>query len=486
MADTAVAEPTDTNDQLDALADGGDGFEYKYEVSDSGPSQKQVSVTVPRSRYDEQADKVYGEIGADAAVPGFRRGKAPRHVILKKFGGAVKEQVHGDLIRESYQSALKQADLRPLGDPEFDDAENIKMPESGDLTYSFKIEVRPDFELPDMGELTVKKAKITIKDEHVDQALDNLRNQQGQLGPVEGRGVQEGDYLFADVSVDLEGETVAEQKGAQLIARGGRIAGILVDDFADKVKGMNVGETRTFDLKVPDDHSNEKMQGKTAKVTVVLNDMRQLTPAVVDQAFLEDLGFENQDELMAALREQMEERVDNDIKNAMRRQARDYLVKNTTLELPEKMTAGQTNRVVNRRAMTLLQRGVSEDKVRAAIDKLREGADEEAKNELKAFFILDKVAEDKEIELDEGEINNQIAMLAMERDQRPDTLRQSMQQDGSLQNLALAMRESKTLDALIEGAKIEEVEPTAQEQQKAVDEATGNADEGDDESEDVT
>ena len=360
------------------------------------------------------------------------------------------------------------------------------MPESGDLTYSFKIEVRPDFELPDMGELTVKKAKITIKDEHVDQALDNLRNQQGQLGPVEGRGVEEGDYLFADVSVDLEGETVAEQKDAQLIARGGRIAGILVDDFADKVKGMNVGETRTFDLKVPDDHSNEKMQGKTAKVTVVLNDMRELTPAVVDQAFLEDLGFENQDELMAALREQMEERVDNDIKNAMRRQARDYLVKNTTLELPEKMTAGQTSRVVNRRAMTLLQRGVSEDKVRAAIDKLREGADEEAKNELKAFFILDKVAEDKEIELDEGEINNQIAMLAMERDP---AARHAASNDAAGRQPAesvLAMRESKTLDALIEGAKVEEVEPTAQEQQKAVDEATGNAEESDDESEDVT
>ena len=485
MADTAVAETTDTTDDL--LAGGDDGFEYPYEVSDAGPSLKKVSVTIPRSRYDEKTEEIFKEIGRDAVVPGFRRGKAPRSTVQKKFGGAVKDQVQGDLLRESYQSAMSRSDLKPLGEPEFEDPESVKMPESGDLTYTFTVEVRPDITMPAMEHLTVKKAKITIKDEHVDQALENLRNQQGQLGPVEGRGVQGGDYLFADVKVEADGNVVAEQNDARLIARGGRIAGVMVDDFASKVEGMNVGESRDFEITAPEDHPAENLKGKTAKVTVTLKDMRQLTPAEVDQPFLEDLGFENKDELMAALREQMEERVQADIQNAMRRQVRDYLTSNVQLELPEKMTARQSDRVVNRRAMTLLQRGVGEDKVRAAVDKLREGADEEAKKELAAFFILDKVAEDKEIVLDESEINGQIAMLAIERDQRPETLRAQMQKDGSLQNLALSMRESKALDALLEEAKIEEIEPTAAEQQQAVDEATGVAESSEgDESEDVT
>jgi trigger factor len=468
MAESAVADAPDTEQA--------DSFDYPVEVADAGPAAKKVTVTVPASRIDEHEQSLYGEIGKDAVVPGFRRGKAPKSIVRKKFSKAVRDQVQQDMLRESYQHALQTHDLKPLGDPEFEDAENLKLPDSGDLSYSFTVEVRPEFTMPSLDGLTIKKPKIVIKDEHVDQALENLRNQQGTLGPVEGRGVKEGDYLFADVKMVADGKTLAEQQDARLVARGGKIANISVDDFAQKVEGMNVGEERSFDIQIPDDFANELLRGKTASVTIQLKDVRELTPAVVDQPFLEDLGFDHQDGLMEALREQMEERVQNDVKNVMRRQAREYLVKNTELELPEKMSAKQEDRVVNRRAMTLLQRGISEEKVRAAVDKLREGASEEAKTELKAFFILDKIVEEKGLELDESEINGQVAMLAIEREERPEALRDRMAKDGSLQNLAQGLMEQKALDAVIADAKVEEVEPTAKQEKEAVEGVDPDAD----------
>lgn len=465
MAESAVADAPES-DAIDAT--GETDFDYPVDVADAGPAAKRISVTIPESRITERQKELFGEIGSDAVLPGFRRGKAPKHLVQKKFGKAVRDQVQGDLIRESYQKALAKSELRPLGDPEFDDAENIKLPDSGDMTYAFTVEVRPDVTVPEMDGLTIKKPKITIKDEHVDQALVNLQNQQGTLGPVEGRGVAEGDYLFADVVMTVGEETVAQQNDARLVARSGRIGGVLIEDFAKKVDGMNVGDTRAFDVKIGDDHQVERLRGQQANVSLTLKDVRQLHPAEIDDAFLEELGFENKDELMAALREQMEERVESDVKNVMRRQVREFLVNNASVEVPEKMSARQTDRVVSRRAMTLLQRGVSEEKVRAAIDKLREGADDEAKKELKVFFILDKVAEENEVNVDEDEINGQVAMLAIERDQRPEALLQQMQKDGSLMNLAQSLREQKALDVLVEKAKIEEVEPTPQQEKEAV------------------
>ncbi len=461
-------------------------FEYPVDIADAGPAAKVVTVTIPRDRIDAHTKIVFDEVRGDVALPGFRKGRAPKHVIQKRMGKAVHDQVQGDLFRESYQFALEKSDLNAVGEPEIENPSELKLPETGDFTYRFTVEVRPDFELPELKELTVKKAKITIKNEHVDQALENLRNQQGTLVPADDREVQEGDYLIADVKVSTGGESIASQEDAQIIARSGRIAGLEIKDFGEKVSGMKVGMDTIIHVTAPDDLPNENLRGKEVEIAIKIKDIKTLQPAEIDEPFLESLGFSNREELMEALREQMVERVDQDVQNAMRRQVQDFLLEKVTMSLPEKMSARQTDRVINRRAMDLLSRGVPQEKVRAAIDQLRRGADNEAQRELKTFFILDKAAADRNIELDEEEINGQIAMLAIDRGERPQNLKNRMEKDGSLANLFVATRERKTLDAMIEEAKIEEFEPSADETKQAVDEATGTGDPTADESEDVT
>src|SRR5690606_39129766 len=138
-----------------------------------------------------------------------------------RFGKALRDQVQGDLLRESYQQALERNNLAVLGEPEFDDPENLKLPDEGDFTYSFTVEVQPEFEVPTVQGLTVRKPKIEINDEHVQQARQNLREQQGSLMPVEDRGVEANDYLIADVVLKHGDEQIAEQTDAQLVARSG-------------------------------------------------------------------------------------------------------------------------------------------------------------------------------------------------------------------------------------------------------------------------
>lgn len=474
MADAALQD--DTTQQEEA-------FDYPVEVEDAGPATKKVHVKIPRDRIEAYKERSMGEIRSDAALPGFRRGRAPRNLVEKRFGKALRDQVQQDLIRESYQQAIQKSELNPISEPEFDDPENVKLPDEGDFSYSFTIEVAPHFELPPLDALTLRKPKITIKDEHVQQALANLREQQGSLVPVEDRGVEEKDYLIADVEVKAGGETIAEQPDAQLIARPGRIAGIEIEKFADKVKGLKAGEEKTFKVKVPQTHPTESLRGKQASIRLKVKDIKALQLAEIDEAFLENLGFTSEQELLDALRQQMIERVDTDIQNSLRRQVQEYLVAKTKMVLPKRLSERQVERVVNRRAVSLLMRGMPREQVQENVERLKEGAGAEAHRELTLFFVLQKVADDKKIEVSDSEVNGQIAMLALDQGQRPASLRERMEKDGTLANLHIQLREQKALDALIADAKVEEFEPSPEEEKQQVEAAAGGES---DEAEDVT
>jgi trigger factor len=166
-----------------------------------------------------------------------------------------------------------------------------------------------------------------------------------------------------------------------------------------------------------------------------------------------------------------------------RRQVQEFLAGNTTVDLPRRLSERQIERVVNRRAVNLLMRGLPREQVQANIEQVRQGAEQEARRELTLFFILNKVAEDRKIEVTEGEVNGRVAMLALDQGERPETLRQRMERDGSLANLFIQLREQKALDALINDAKVEEFEPTAEEEKQTIEAATTGESE---ETEDVT
>ncbi len=128
-----------------AVADDEQDFQYPVTVEDAGPATKKVSVQIPAERIKDKLSEQFKEIRRGAQLPGFRVGHAPAKLIEKKFGGEIKEQVRRDLIRESYEQAVENNKLAVLGEPTFDAGSNITLPESGDLSYTFEVEVQPDF-----------------------------------------------------------------------------------------------------------------------------------------------------------------------------------------------------------------------------------------------------------------------------------------------------------------------------------------------------
>ena len=442
-------------------------YSYNVKIEDLGPATKKIVIDIPEERIKEKLAEQFKEIRSQAAIPGFRPGHAPQKLIEKRFATDVKDQVRRTLVSESYEQALEKNNLNVLGEPDFENPEAIQLPETGAMNFSFTVEVQPDFTIPDLKDLKVKKPKIEVKDENVDQAMQNLREQQGALMPVEDRGVQAKDYLLADVHVKENGNVLAHQHDAQIVSRPGRIGGIQIDDLDKQLDGLKAGETRTIKAKAADTHPNEALRGKDVEIEVTLKDLKHLELAEINQAFLDDLGFKDEAELRDALREQMVERITYDVQQALREQVSKHLIDSIHFELPSKLSTKQADRVVQRRAIELLQRGLSREQIESNIERLRAGADEEANRELKLFFILQKLATDQNVDIDEAELNGRIAMLAAQRGRRPEKLKQDMSKDGTLSNLYLQMREQKALDKVLETAQIEEVEvPAAGEEKK--------------------
>jgi trigger factor len=435
-----------------------DVYEYAIKIEDAGPATKKVSVEIPRERIDAKLAEQYKELRSQAAIPGFRPGRAPAKLIEKKYAGDVKDQVRRTLISESYQQAIEKNKLQVLGEPEIDDAEKIEITDAGPLSYTFSVEVQPEITLPELTGIKVKKPKIEIKDENVDQAMANLREQQGALVPVEDRGIEAKDYVTADVHVKLGDEVIDHGHDSQIVVRPGRIAGIQIANLEQQLAGTKAGETKTFTVTAPDAHPNEKIRGKDVEIEVKVKDIKKLEAAEINEEFLEGLGFASEQELREALREQMVERINFDIQQSQREQVSKHLLDNVTFELPAKLSDKQADRVVQRRAIDLMQRGIPQEKIAENIEQLRSGAKDEAARELKLFFILQKIAADQEVDVDENELNGRIAMLAAQRGERPEKLKQQMSKDGSLSNLYVTMREQKAIDKILETAEIEEVE----------------------------
>jgi len=450
-------------------------FQYPVTIEDVGPAEKKVSVEIPHDRILAKLDEQYKELRTQAAIPGFRQGHAPRKLLEKRFSQDVRDQVASTLVRESYEQVLTANKLKVIGDPEFENKEAVKLPEEGSLTYTFKVEIQPEITVPDFTALKVKKPKIAITESNVDQAMQNLREQQGTLIPVEDRGVQTGDYLLADVHLKLDGNVVGHQHDSQLVARPGSIAGLKVEDLDAQLAGLKPGEKKSITVKAPDTHPTEALRGKDIEIEVALKDIKRLELAEINAAFLEDLGFGEEKELRDALREQMEEKINYDIQLAMREQVNRFLLDNVQMALPVKMSSRQADRVVSRRALDLMSRGVPREQLEANIGRLRAGAADEAVRELKLFFILQKIAADFEVDVNEGELNGRVAMLAAQHDRRPEKLKQDMQKDGSLADLYVQMRDQKAIDRILEKAAIEEVEMTAKEGEDAAASATADA-----------
>jgi len=470
-AEGAADKPTDAAAEAHEAAEGQEPQlpEYQVEVTDVGTLRKKVTVTVPAEKIEAKRDELYGELRDTAQVPGFRVGHAPRRLIEKRFGKEVGQDVRNTLVGEALGTAIEKADLNALGQPDLD-LESIELPASGDLSFSFEVEVAPEFELPELTGIRLTKRTLEVTDERVDEALDQWRRGQARFEPTD-EPAEEGDVVTADATISGEGVEDVHRSGLTLRVAPGQIEGLPLVELGETLAGTKAEGTAELTVTAPQAHPNEDWRGKVLTVRIHVSEVRRRVLPDLDDAFAAQYGLDNAAQLREEMRRNLEARVHSEQQQDLRDQLEQYLLENVELEVPEQAAGRQTDRVLRRRYVDLLRRGVPREQIDEYLTELQAAASEQAVRELKLSFILGKICQEKEIDVADEEINAAIAQMARLQDRRPERLRQELDQDGSLEMLAQNLREQKALDELLKTAEISEVDAAAEAQGEREDKA---------------
>jgi len=450
-----------------------------------GALRVKLTVSVPRDLVERRMGKQFAELKREALVPGFRKGHAPIRLVEKRFGTDVGEQLKSQLIGSGYLAAVEKEDIKALGDPlfwvktkeerlgedqkprtveveklvAFDKAiDHLPMPKEGSLSFSCELELKPQFKLPTLEKIRVERPAVTIDDDDVDVELKRMQMRRGTFQPVEDGPVEADDMLYVNMKMSVGEETIASEDNFDIAARDIRIKGVPLVGLGDKLVGKKLGDELSFQAPVPDDHENIDLRGKKARFDFVIREIKRLEVPPVDEELLSSLGFEGEDELRAAIRSTLESELDRTIKMKMYDQVGSYLLDHTTLDIPEGLSQRQTDRAMARRMIELLQMGVPPAEIDRARDEMGAKAREQAVRDLKLYFILEKIAEEREIEVREDEINGAIAQIARRTGKRFDRVRDDLSKRDGLSNLYLQLRDQKVFDMLLETAEVTEVE----------------------------
>lgn len=440
---------------------------FDVKIEDAGPACKALTITIPEDQIKAKTENVYGDLEDEAVVPGFRKGRAPRRLLEKRFAGHVKDDVKNQLLTESYTKAIEDNDLDPLSDPQIDDAEKLELPESGDLTFTVKVEITPDVELPAYDSLEVTKTISEVADSDVDEEIERMCQQSGRPTTPEDATIEEGDYagvgvkIFAGKDADDDAELIQEIPLDYVMVNGksaeykGHVAGIVVEDLGKQLAGKTGGDELTISQDGPAAHENEQIRDQPITIKLTIGSIHRIEPATAEE-ITQQMGLASEDELKERVKTMLEQRAEQNTQADLYQQLTDALLERVELELPKGITDQQAARVLNRHGMEMLYRGVPEEEVKAKLAEMRSEGEEQAASQLKKFFILDKASKELEIDVDEQELNGRIAMMAMQQGRRPDKLRQEMAKQGQIEQLYLQLREQKTLDKILESAKVTE------------------------------
>lgn len=432
-------------------------------VEDAGPCRKKVSIEIAAERVRERLSEAIDTASSQASLPGFRPGKAPRRLIERRFGKAAREEARQRLATDAIRESIDEHKLRVLGEPEGGD-ELAEADLSGDepIRFTYEVEIAPEFDLPSLSGFEIKKPVIEVTQEMADAEIEKLRVNEGELEDAEGQPGP-GDYLVGHgvMKRDRDGEVIHDIEGAVIRLpsdpkeKSGLALGVLFEEFTSAVAGKGVGDEIVLRTTGPDQHEVEAIRSEPITITFTVSGAHRIRPLEVAE-LVQRYGLENEQQLREAVMLRLNQRAIIEQQTAMRQQLARRLLDAIDFELPEKITARQTERNVERRRLDLMYRGVDAEEIDRQMDALRRSVASAAQQELKMFFILGKAAMDRETPVSEEEVMGRIAQIAAETGQPPDQLRKELARTGRIQALATQIREHKALDAMLQEVTIVE------------------------------
>ncbi len=428
-------------------------------VENLAPCKKLLRVEVDAKTVDETFDSVAKEFQKEAALPGFRPGKAPRELILIKYGTEIKDEAKRKLIGENYRKAIEEKKLHTLGQP---DIEEIQFARGQNLQFAATIETAPEFQLPEYRGLPVKREDKSVTDGDVERALKLLAQQHVKFETV-ARELKMGDIAVVNYAGACDGKPITdtaptakgltEKKNFWLdIEPNAFIAG-----FAEQMTGAKAGEKRTVTVDFPADFVTSELRNKKGVFEVEILEVKEKIAPLVDDELAKKYGAENLEKLRAGVRVDLENELKYSQGRAIRGQLVRQLLDRVNFDLPETAVAQETRNVVYDIVRENSQRGVTREMIEKQKEEIYSAAGRNAQERVKLAFLVQRIAEQEKISVSQEEILKRAQSLAAMYQISLDKFIKDLQKRNGVHELFDQVTHEKVLQFLENNAKVETV-----------------------------
>lgn len=432
-------------------------------VENLGPCRKLLRIEVPGEQVNAAFDEVTGRFQREAALPGFRQGRAPRHLVARNFGPRISEEVKRQLLDSSFKEAVEKEKLRVIVTL---NTEELGFGRGMPLQYAVTLEHAPDFVTPTYRNLPARREIASPTDADVERAIGILQEQKVEYRDV-ARPAQLGDVAVVDYKGAAEGRPITDFNATALGLTSKSGFWVTIDEkafipgFGSGLVGASAGETRTVQLQFPEDFVIKEVANKPGsfEVTVTAVKERLLPPA--DDAFAQGLGAENLEALREGVRRDLQTELDFRAKRGLRDQLLHRLLEQVEFELPESVVTSETRGLVYNIVNENQRRGVAPEVLEARKDEIFGNASASARDRVKAAFILNRIAEAEKISVSQKELLARVQAMAEQSRTPVERVIKSLEERNGVRELQQDILTGKVLDWIEINAMIEDVHVAA-------------------------
>lgn len=419
-------------------------------IENTGALERRVQMAVSAEDVSRQVAKRLRDLSRTVKMPGFRPGKVPMKMIERSYGGQVQAEVLGDVVSKAFNDAVDEHKLRVAGQPRIEPG---TAGDEGKLSFTATFEVYPEIVPGDAGTLEVERATCAIGEAEIDKTVEVLRKQRVSWTETQDRPVADGDRATIDFSgsvdgVKFDGGTASD---FQFVLGEGR----MLADFETGVRGMGVGETRTFPVAFPEDYGSKDLAGKTAQFEVTLKKLEAGVLPELDAGFISQFGIADGDvsRLREDIRANLEREVTQRLRGRVKASVMNTLPSLATFDLPKALVDSESEALAERMKADLQARGMDVRSMPIPADAFRE----QAEKRVRLGLLVGEIVRRESLQAKPDQIRRQIEEFAQAYENPAEVVRAYFSDRERLAEVEALVVEQNVVDWLLARARVNDV-----------------------------
>ena len=426
-------------------------------IESGGPCRKVMHVHAGPEAVREDYERLVGIYARQTKLAGFRKGKAPPAVVERQYRDKLAEHAKEELVPRLYRDALKQEEVVPVA---IVGVGEVRFSREAGIDFNVTLDVAPDFKLPRYKKIVLRRKKIEVAEKDVDDAVMRIRESRARYEDVEGREVRMQDLVRIDYRGTCEGKSfaqVAPDNAALgecvdfLVLVGGKE---IIPSLSEGLVGGTIGEKRDIKATFPADYRVAALAGKDALFEVEIKGIRERVLPPLDEALFKELKVDGEDALRDRVREELRHAAEREEEERLRNEVSRYLLDKTDFDLPQAVVEQETGLAVRNIVRSFVSRGATQEQIAQHQDRILSSAQETSRERVKLAYILSRIADEEGIAVDDDAVNARVAELAGHYRMPVEQFRGELEKRNGIVNLRSDIRNERTVDFLMENAKI--------------------------------